>query len=129
MDPLRPFAILLRSLWTAAKSRPTARAQASESFGASATPTPIASEQASPAQTVTSRLQPHLTGLKEWNAGRARALFVEHALLAELGEGLTRDPAFANLVQRVSVHLGEEPALRDRLDELLRGIAAGKRLA
>lgn len=123
MDPLRPFADLIRSLWSAGKSRPAQRAAGRTETAAAARSEPKA---VSSSARVAGRLQPRLAALQEWNGERARELFVEQILLVELGEDLARDPAFVDLVQRVSVQLGSEPAVRARLDELLQAMAAGK---
>jgi hypothetical protein len=123
MDPLRPFATLIRSLWTAARSERTPRASHS---GAGAAPL-SGSQPVAVVPSIAARLAPRLAALKEWNAQRARELFVEHILLAELGGELARDPKFAELVQRVSLHLAEEPAIGARLDELLQAVVASRR--
>jgi hypothetical protein len=120
MDPLRPFAHLIRSLWTSKR-------QAAGSAGAAAkgsdTQRPSVVVEPMP---LANRLQTRLAALQQWNGGRARELFVEHILLMEFGEDLALDPAFAELVQRVSSHLGSEPAIGARLDALLQQLAAGQ---
>jgi hypothetical protein len=120
MDPLRPFTHLIRSLWTG--KRPAAGTAGAASRGTDAqhpnavvTSTPVAN-----------RLQTRLAALQQWNGERARELFVEHILLMEFGEDLSLDPAFADLVQRVCLQLGSEPAIGARLDELLQQVAAGR---
>jgi hypothetical protein len=110
MDPLRPFAHLIRSLWTG--KRPAASAAQPRA--------------AAPSAPVANRLLSRLSTLQQWNGQRARELFVEHILLAEFGEDLALDPSFADLVQRVCSHLGSEPAVGARLDELLQQVAAGR---
>jgi hypothetical protein len=119
MDPLRPFATLLRSLWTGAKSQRTGHAQASSAGRA----TVADAEPLAPVPSIAARLQPRLAALKEWQGGRARELFIEHVLIEQFGERLAGDPKFAELVQRVSLDLAEEPALDARLDELLQALA------
>jgi hypothetical protein len=119
MDPLRPFATLLRSLWTVARSERTRNGSAASgraSVGGTDALTPVPS--------IAARLQPRLAALKEWQGGRARELFVEHVLIDQFGEQLAGDPKFAELVQRVSLDLAEEPGLDARLDELLQALAA-----
>lgn len=44
-------------------------------------------------------------------------------LLHELGEELAADAAFAELIQKVCGHLGGDPKLSERLDQLLRKLA------
>lgn len=120
MDPLRPFAHLIRSLWTAKRPATNAAGSATQGTGTQQ-PHAIA-----PSAAIASRLQSRLSTLQQWNGERARELFVEHILLAEFGEDLALDPAFAELVQRVCSHLGSEPAVGARLDELLQQVAAGR---
>jgi hypothetical protein len=123
MDPLRPFANLIRSLWSGTK-RTAVRADK----GARQTQNNAGQQAqaiAASAQ-VSARLQSRLATLREWNSARARELFVEHVLLMELGSDLNRDPAFTDLVRRVSAQLDTEPALGARLDQLLQDLAANK---
>lgn len=119
MDPLRPFAHLIRSLWTGKKGA----AAASGGARGSSTRQSHAVTASAP---VINRLQARLASLQQWNGARARELFVEHILLMEFGEDLALDPAFADLVQHVCGQLGSEPAVGARLDELLQNVAAGR---
>jgi hypothetical protein len=117
MDPIKPFTTLIRSLRRSDKSASNERTvPADASTGAAAN---IA---ASPA--VHDRLQSRLATLAPWDAKRARELFVETTLLHEFGAELAADPAFFELVQRVSLHLSGETTVSDRLDGLLRELAA-----
>lgn len=109
MDPLRPFASLLRSLRPSAKAR---AADAPREKNATATPHPVARPNA--------QLQARLATLTEWHAPRAREIFVECVLLAELGDDLAGDPAFVSLIQEVSTHLSNQPQVSARLDHMLR---------
>lgn len=125
MDPLRPLASLIRSLRTAAKSR---TAQSTRTAGAREAVTHGAANAApsAPPQAIASRLHARLVTIGEWNPARARELFVECILLNELGEDLSRDPGFAELVQKVSTELGGEPAVSARLDQILRDLVRGQ---
>ena len=105
MDPLRPFAHLIRSLSTGKRSAAGAAGAATQGAGAQQ-PHAVA-----PSAPVVNRLQTRLAALQQWNGERARELFVEHMLLMEFGEDLALDPAFADLVQRVCSQLGSEPAV------------------
>lgn len=78
----------------------------------------------SAAPSIASRLHSRLSAQGEWNPIRARELFVECILLNELGEDLARDPGFAELVQKVSLHMGNEPAVSSRLDQVLRDLTS-----
>jgi len=59
-----------------------------------------------------------------WNRQRAREMFVEQMLLRELGPEIANDAAFVELVDRVSALIGEQRGISDRLDQLLRELAA-----
>src|SRR5687768_11788239 len=123
MDPLRPFLSLVRSLWTGNTTAKAAnRAQAAVPPHSTTQMGKLAASQP-----IERRLRSQLNALTApgaWNAQRAREVFVRQVLLNELGEELAADPAFAELIQRVSSQLGVEPKLSARLDELLREIAA-----
>lgn len=123
MDPLRPFLSLVRSLWTSTSAAKNVRER-------QATTPPHASSghaaEIATSRSVEQRLQTHLAVLvRPWNAQRAREVFVGQVLLHELGEHLATDPAFVDLIHRVSNQLGSDPRLSARLDELLRQLAAG----
>lgn len=121
MDPLRPFLSLVRSLWTSsATSKTVARRQTTAASPSSGQAMEIAASRP-----IERRLQSQLAPLiRLWNAQRAREIFVGQVLLHELGEQLEADPAFAELIQRVSSQLGSDPRLSARLDDLLRKLAA-----
>jgi hypothetical protein len=121
MDPLRPFLSLVRSLWpNGAAAKAVNRSQAAVPPHSTSHAAPLAASQP-----IEQRLHSHLTALGAWNAQRAREIFVKQVLLSELGEELATDPAFAELIQRVSGQLGDDPRISVRLDELLRQVAAG----
>lgn len=119
MDPLRPFLSVVRSLWVG-NSKATHRTQAGPA-AQSNNVGPIAASQP-----IERRLQAQLNALTAagaWNAQRAREVFVSQVLLTELGEALVADPAFDELVLKVSAQLGDDPRISTRLDELLRALA------
>ncbi len=121
MDPLRPFLSLVRSLTTSNTTSKAATArQATPAASGSGPATRVAASRS-----IEQRLQSQLSALvRPWNSQRAREIFVGQVLLHELGEQLAADPAFGDLIQRVSNQLGEDPRLSARLDDLLRQIAA-----
>ena len=123
MDPLRPFANLIRSLWTGSKRSPMRAADGAQPAQSGAGQQTQATAGSMP---ISATLQSRLATLREWNSARARELFVEHILLAEFGSDLARDPTFADLVRRVSAQLEAQPTLGARLDQLLQGLAAGR---
>jgi hypothetical protein len=120
MDPLRPFASLIRSLRSTGKTRLAVSAGAAASTNSGAV---SAAAEASGARPVHARLRARLATLTEWNPAQARELFVECILLEELGAGLERDPAFADLVRKVGGQLASEASVSSRLDQLLRSLS------
>ncbi len=121
MDPLRPFLSLVRSLWTSnATSKTAAQRQTTAASPSSGQTMAVAASRP-----IERRVQSQLAPLiRLWNAQRAREIFVGQVLLHELGEQLAADPAFAELIQRVSSQLGNDPRISTRLDDLLRQLAA-----
>lgn len=119
MDPIKPFTALIRSLRRSVKGAGT------DHTAQSATSTTAAAGIATAAP-LPGGLQPRLAKLTPWDERRARELFVESTLLHEFGAELAQDPAFFELVQRVSLHLGSESVVNERLDQLLREVAAGR---
>lgn len=124
MDPLRPFTNLIRSLWVSKSDQ--ARRTGAGTAGESAGIAPASIAGVAPARAVTSRLQLRLSALTEWNSNRARELFVESILLNELGEDLSGDPGFTDLVGKVSAYLASEPRISARLDQVLRELLAAR---
>jgi hypothetical protein len=121
VDPIRPFADLIRSLRSSRRvdrQDRTADAPVSESVSGVAASEPIAAAEA-----LERALRMRLAGTEPWDASRAREVFVEHALLRDLGTGLATDPAFAELVAKVSDVIEQQPQISARLDVLLRQIA------
>ena len=122
MDPLRPFLSLVRSLWVGNTTKTPNRSPAATTAHSTNAAGHIAASQP-----IERRLQSQLNALNApgaWNAQRAREVFVKQVLLAELGDELAADPAFVELVLKVSGQLGGDPRVSARLDELLRELAA-----
>jgi hypothetical protein len=109
-DPLRPFADLIRSL-SQSRTRGVERASRPS---ATASVTPQRTER-----TLKSRIKERIAQAGSANPSRRRELFVEAVLLAELGENLAQDPAFGEMVSRVTQHLHSDSVTGVRLDELL----------
>ena len=128
MDPLRPFAGLIRTLW---KSNASSTTQAEAT---TATPANVAEAQKDAAgaleeTSLRSRLRTRLARVGLKDPRLAREIFVETVLTAELGEGLVRDPAFSDMVKRVSDHIGADARLGARLQSLLQSLAEESRSA
>jgi hypothetical protein len=122
MDPLRPFAGLIRTLWKSSvhaatqADAPTASTPDVEQTRGDATG---ALEEA----TLRTRIRARLARIGLKDRRLAREVFVETVLTAELGEALMRDPAFSDLVKRVADHIGDDARLNGRLQALLQTIA------
>lgn len=120
MDPLRAFADLLGSMWRARRAeaaptrmQPPARPDPAER-AANTVRTPEA---------LRACLRGRIASVGTADPRRARDAFVEAVLGWELGEELARDPGFGDMVRRLSDHIGEEPRLNARLQELLQDLA------
>ena len=122
MDPLRPFADLIRSLWkSSAVQRSYANASATTEKPADrAADTNIGGASRA---TLESTIRDRLTTVGLSDAARAREAFVETVLAWELGDELPRDAAFWDVVKRVADHIGSDPRLGQRLQSLLAGLA------
>jgi hypothetical protein len=123
MDPLRPFAGLIRTLWKANTS-PTAREDSTARSFAPGTDQP----QSDPTDALTeaglhSRVRARLQQIGPSDPRRAREAFVETVLAGELGEDLLRDPAFGDVVTRVADQIGADPALGIQLQSILQALA------
>lgn len=122
MDPLRPFAGLIRTLWkstTPSTTQKDALASASRS-------TEEAQSEAVAALGETAlrtRIRARLTRIGLNDPRLAREVFVETVLTTELGENLLRDPGFTDMVKRVADHIAADARLGDRLHSLLCSLA------
>ena len=123
MDPLRPFAGLIRTLWkstTASTAQKDALASASTTNAEEAqSETAAALEEA----TLRTQIRARLTRIGLNDPRLACEVFVETVLITELGENLSRDPGFTDMVQRVAEHIAADARLGDRLHSLLRSLA------
>jgi hypothetical protein len=123
MDPLRPFAGLIRTLW---KSNTPATTRSDAPVAPYSTGTEQAQNQATEAleeATLRAQLRTRLSRIGLGDPRRAREMFVETVLAVELGENLQRDPAFTDMVRRVADHIGADVQLGSRLQSLLRALA------
>ncbi len=124
-DPLRPFTQAIRSLW---RSRTRAASDVASSSGSSAATTAGAAEARLPSgragETLQSRLKSRLTAIDRRDAKQMREAFVETVLIWELGDQLALDSGLADVVARVSEQLTADPAVVERLQELLLELSA-----
>jgi len=112
-DPLRPFVQIIRASLASKSTRPAS----DRATGTSPSSSPEA--RTTPNGSLQSRLAARLSAIDRNNTSRMRKTFVETVLLSELGENLAQDPAFAELVNRVSEQLGAHPTIGPRLQALL----------
>ena len=124
MDPINPFSNFIRLLRESSKKNSTGEAQHRPAAGSSGTDQAAAITPASRAQSLQTSLQSRVRAMGPWNRQRAREVFVEQMLLRELGPEIANDAAFVELVDRVSALIGEQRGISDRLDQLLRELAA-----
>jgi hypothetical protein len=123
MDPLRPFADLIRSLWrTQTKSVERTAGAGATSSQAAEEPAPPKDARADLQQKLRARLTPSVLA----DSARARTVFVETVLIWELGDRLSTDPSFHPVVDRVAQQLAEQPALADRLQATLVALAENR---
>ncbi len=121
MDPLRSFAELLSSMWRARRPE-VARTNRGEAVGRAAEGPRSAGVAQSP-ETLRARIRNRIVNVGTADPRLARETFVEAVLGWELGDDLARDPAFAEMVRRLSEHIEGEPRLNARLQELLQDLA------
>jgi hypothetical protein len=124
-DPLRPFADVIRTLWRAKTARTRNAASGTNSTSTAETAEAAQTVSAGSNEALQSRLKARIATLDLANPRKLRETFVETVLLAELGERLAPDPAFAELVLRVSEQLDSDRQTGERLHQLLLDIAKG----
>lgn len=121
MDPLRPFAVLIRSLWQNRRTEradPATRTAAVTTDPASQGARGAAAAAAAP--DLRTRLRDRLDAATLADPRRARETFVAVVLESELGDAATADEDLREVAHRVAEQLGEDPAVGARLHEVLR---------
>jgi hypothetical protein len=121
VDSIRPFVALIRTL-----SRKKVEAP-----GGVAEPTAVGDGATSDAATgpdrssqLETRLRVRLAAADAADPDKARQTFVETVLLSQLGESLARDPAFPDLVAKVSEQLQSDVQTRAQLAKLIASLRA-----
>lgn len=71
-------------------------------------------------QPLHARIHARLGRFTNWDAARARDIFIESVLLSELGNEVANDPSFAEVVGKISRQLAVDSLLCARLDTLLK---------
>jgi hypothetical protein len=123
MDPLKPFAGLIRTLWkstTPSATQKDALASAASTSGEETQGEPAAALEET---TLRTRIRARLTRVGLNDPRLAREVFVETVLTCELGENLSRDPGFTDMVKLVAEHIAADARLGERLHSLLRSLA------
>jgi hypothetical protein len=125
-DPLRPFTQTIRSLW---RFRTRGARDVTSSPGTSAASAMAASTDARPpasraGETLQSRLKSRLAAIDRHDVKQMREAFVETVLRWEIGDQLAMNAGLAEVVARVSEQLTTDPAVVERLQELLLEISA-----
>lgn len=114
LDPLRSLAELVRTLTRARSGAASSGAKtttSTEKFDDA-----VREESAAPlsgAQALREKLRQRIRLVGTTDRRRAREVFVETVLAAELGERITLDPAMADIVSKVAQQLGAD-ATTDR---------------
>jgi hypothetical protein len=122
MDPLRPLADVIRALWQAR----TVRARDSQNTQSAASPAPPTNRRAHPARsenTLRASLKARISQIDTQNPRKVREAFVETVLLWELGERLGQDAGFGEMVTCIADQLASNPAVSQRLEQLLARMA------
>jgi hypothetical protein len=98
LDPLRSLAELVRTL-----TRPRTDAR-----GAGSSPSQARAQAANPDELLRERLRIQLQAAGKGDPRRAREAFVATVLAAELGDAISLDSGFAEIVSKVARQLGED---------------------
>ena len=122
MDPLRPFAGLIRTLWKSGTAATTQRDAPSAASATNPEQTQNAAAEALEEATLRGQIRARLVRIGLSDPRRAREVFVETVLAAELGEHLLRDPAFTDMVKRVADQIGADARLGGQLQSLLQAL-------
>src|SRR3954469_4193663 len=123
MDPLKPFAGLIRTLWKSTTLSTTQKDALASASTASAEEARGEAAAALQETTLRTQIRARLRRIGLNDPRLAREVFVETVLTAELGEGLSRDPGFTDMVKRLAEHMGADERLGGRLHSLLRSLA------
>ena len=115
---------MIRALWHGRIQRASGNEAAA---GPSAPPAQM--DRPAAGESLQSRLAARIASVDVGNATRMRETFVETVLLWELGEQLAQDPAFGEMVTRVSQQLALDAGIRERLHRLLLRLSGASRAA
>jgi len=119
-DPLRPFAGLLDSITRVGRTSRSAGAASQQTT----TTSHSVAQHSTPSTTVSlpERLATRLSVIGKDDRKRRRHVFVEVALLSELGDELAMDHGFGELVEEVCAIIATDKHMTDSLDTLLESL-------
>ena len=117
LDPLRSLAELVRTL---TRSRTQARGGAGTTSAAGKDKTPLDrnSTPSSPDEVLRERLRIQIRAVGKGDPRRAREAFVATVLAAELGDTISLDSGFSEIVSKVARQLGDDAATNRDLAQL-----------
>lgn len=122
MDPLKPFADLVRTL-SRTRGGPTGRVDQGGQIKPVTSEAVQARRQVGALDDLHARLRMRLRATGLADPSRAREAFVEVILVWELGERVTNDQALTDIAKSVSDRIDAHAQLRGRLHALLVGLA------
>jgi len=108
LDPLRSLAELVRTLTRSRSGAARTDAGTASNKTADSAAREQAGELIPEAQALREKLRQRIRLVGTSDRRRAREVFVETVLAAELGERITLDPAMADIVTRVAQQLGAD---------------------
>jgi len=120
VDSIRPFATLIRTLSRKKVEAPDGVAEP-DVAGDTSNRAPTEADRNSELE---ARLRARLAAVDASNPEKARQAFVETVLLSQLGEDLAKDPAFADVVAKVSDQLLCDAQTRAQLTGLIATLRA-----
>lgn len=115
-DPIRPFINLVESI---ASTTATQKSREAAAQGAIAKPSRQNSSNSNAALSFTERLKTRLSVIDRKDRRMRRQVFIEVALLTELGEQLAMDHALSDLIEKVSSLIAANDTMVTDLDAAL----------
>jgi hypothetical protein len=122
VDSIRPLITLIRTLSRKKLERPDGVCEPTGVGGGISGDSRAAAPDRS--SQLEGRLRARLAAVAIADPDQARHIFVETVLLAEIGDELARDPAFADVVAKVSAQLHADATVRAQLTTLIASLRA-----
>ena len=127
LDPLRSLAELVRTLTRSRTDAARTGAKGGSTDAADSAAREGANALIPEAQALREKLRQRIRLVGTGDRRRAREVFVETVLAAELGERITLDPAMADIVNRVAQQLGADATTDRDLGRLFDELASEPR--